>query len=215
MEEVAHLFERLADSQVLIVGDVMLDRYLRGRVDRVSPEARSVVQLQNSESRLGGAANVALNIQAMGAQPILCSVIGQDDHGQVLQELLPKSGIPANYLCSSPDRPTTVKTRVIAANQHLLRVDSESTRPLNETEEKKLREVIRYTLEQRNIGVILLQDYNKGVLTPSLIRDIQLEALKRDIPTVVDPKFDHFFEYSVAPCSSPTLRKSAKLSARE
>ena len=120
MSEVKPLFERLAKVKVLVIGDVMLDRYLRGQVDRISPEAPvPVVQLNSMENRLGGAANVALNIQALGAKPILCSMVGPDEHGETIRELLPRMGIANNYLITSTSRPTTVKTRIIADHQHL------------------------------------------------------------------------------------------------
>ncbi len=208
MSEVKPLFERLANTRVLVIGDVMLDRYLRGQVDRISPEAPvPVVQLNSSESRLGGAANVALNINAMGAKAILCSIVGRDEYGETIRDLLPRMGISNNYLLSSNDRPTTVKTRIIAANQHLLRVDNETTAPLNQGEEQQLIGRVRQILDKKDINVILFQDYNKGLLTRTMIREVQLEALKRDIPTVVDPKFNNFFEYKHSTLFKPNLKE--------
>lgn len=208
MPEIQKTIEELANHNILVIGDVMLDRYIRGRVDRVSPEAPvPVLAWESTENRLGGAANVALNIKAMGATPILCSVIGNKENSQLLVDLLPKSGISPHYLLPSSTRPTTVKTRIIAANQHLLRVDSESVEPLNEIEEKGLLKIIKNALDNNKIDLILFQDYNKGVLTLSLLRQVQMEALVRNIPTVVDPKFTHFFEYKRCTLFKPNLKE--------
>ncbi len=208
MSEISKTFDRLANCKILIVGDVMLDRYLRGKVDRVSPEAPvPVVNLQSAENRLGGAANVALNIQAMGAQAILCSVIGKDVDGQLFADLLPQSNIASHYLFNSDSRPTTVKTRVIAANQHLLRVDRESTMDLNSTEEEGLLNNILSAMDHHKIDLLLLQDYNKGVLSLALLQKVQTEAQKRNIPIAVDPKFSNFFEYKNATLFKPNLKE--------
>lgn len=205
---VSNIFDRLAQCHILIVGDVMLDRYLQGRVDRISPEAPvPVVQLTASENRLGGAANVALNIKAMGATPILCSVIGKKENGQLLTDLLPKAGIASHYLLTSNNRPTTVKTRVIAANQHLLRVDSESTEALNEVEQKGLLNIIKEVVKTLPIDLILFQDYNKGVLTPKVINEVQNIANQNAIPTAVDPKFLNFFAYTNTTLFKPNLKE--------
>jgi len=208
MSEVTQIFDRLANCNILIVGDVMLDRYLRGKVDRISPEAPvPVVDLQSAENRLGGAANVALNIQAIGAQAILCSVVGKDVESQLFVDLLPEAGINSHYLFNSDSRPTTVKTRVIAANQHLLRVDRESTKDLNPSEEKGLLENIRAAMSHHKIDLLLLQDYNKGVLSLSLLQAVQEEAQKRNIPIAVDPKFSNFFEYKNCTLFKPNLKE--------
>ena len=124
MIDKVQLFEDFKDLKVLIIGDVMIDRYLWGAVHRMSPEAPvPVVHLQQSDNRLGGAANVALNIKAMGAQPFMVSIVGEDEDGKIFQDLLPQEGIPSIGILSSKERITTVKTRVIAGAQHLLRID--------------------------------------------------------------------------------------------
>ena len=208
MSEVKPLFERLAKVKVLVIGDVMLDRYLRGQVDRISPEAPvPVVQLNSMENRLGGAANVALNIQALGAKPILCSMVGPDEHGETIRELLPRMGIANNYLITSTIRPNTIKNSILADHHHHHRVDSETTQGLDQTEEREFMARIRQILDKREIHVILFQDYNKGLLTRSLIREVQLESLKRDILTVVDPKLHNFFEYKHSTLFKPNLKE--------
>lgn len=202
------LFKAFNAINVLIVGDVMIDRYINGKVERVSPEAPvPVVRLETTEDRLGGAANVALNIQSMGANPLLCSVIGKDENAVIFTELLPQAGIKANGIVHSADRRTTVKTRIIAANQHLLRVDQEDTYSLSKAEQAMLLSNITDILDQQEIHVILFQDYNKGVLSLEVIRKLLLEAIRRDIPTVVDPKHQHFMEFRNSTLFKPNLKE--------
>lgn len=201
-------FDRFSQLNIVIIGDVMIDRYLEGRVNRISPEAPvPVVHLQEEDNRLGGAANVALNIEAMGATPYLFSVIGADANGKLLGDLLPKNNISSKYLLAAPDRITTVKTRVIAQHQHLLRVDREDTSLITDEQIQQLLKQLRDLLDQRDIHLILFQDYNKGVLSKNLIREVILEALRRDIPTAVDPKFDNFWAYRHVTLFKPNLRE--------
>lgn len=203
---IEELFETFDSLNVLIVGDVMIDRYWTGKVDRISPEAPvPIVALHQSEARLGGAANVALNVKALGATPYLCSVIGKDDLGRKFLELLPAKSISNKHLVLSEARRTTVKTRILANNQQMLRVDEEDVTDLSEEEGKKLLKVIRNLLDQRSIHVILFQDYNKGVLSENIIREIILEGIKRDIPTAVDPKFHNFWAYKRVSLFKPNL----------
>ena len=208
MIEISQAFERFHQQNILVVGDVMIDRYLTGRASRISPEAPvPVVHLQSREDRLGGAANVALNLKALGATPYLCSIIGKGDNSRQLLELLPQNQLPAKGILPSSNRKTTVKTRVLASNQHLLRVDDEDTHPLDEREQEQLLRAIRDILDSRDIHAILFQDYNKGVLAPTVIHQIVLEAIKRDIPTAVDPKFDNFWDYKHVNLFKPNLKE--------
>ncbi|MEZ4988541.1 MAG: PfkB family carbohydrate kinase [Saprospiraceae bacterium] len=201
-------FEQVNRLRILIVGDVMIDRYLTGKVDRISPEAPvPVVQLQAEENRLGGAANVALNIAAMGATPLLLSFTGEDDNGKTLQAILPDNHISSAYLITSPFRQTTVKTRVIAQQQHLLRVDREDTFPLNEVETSLLLNRFDEILLHDTPDLVLFQDYNKGVLTPHIIQHIIAKTQKSAIPTVVDPKFHNFWAYQGVTLFKPNLRE--------
>jgi D-glycero-beta-D-manno-heptose-7-phosphate kinase len=203
-----HLFESFKKLNVLIVGDVMIDRYLTGNVSRISPEAPvPVVHLQYADNRLGGAANVALNIKALGATPYLCSVTGQDADADVFFDLLPVHGLTAKGMMRSEERITTVKTRVIAGNQHLLRVDREDTKDLSTGEEKQYLNRVRTLLESEEIHVVLFQDYNKGVLSARVIHEIIGEAIKRNVPTAVDPKFNNFWEYKNTTLFKPNLRE--------
>lgn len=201
-------FEAFNSLNILIVGDVMIDRYWTGKVERISPEAPvPVVALEQSESRLGGAANVALNVKALGATPYLCSVIGKDAVGKKLLSLLPKNKISNKQFVVSDTRRTTVKTRILANNQQMLRVDEEDIEDLSEQEANELLRLIRELLDQREIHLILFQDYNKGVLSEYIIREVILESLRRDIPTAVDPKFNNFWSYKRVSLFKPNLKE--------
>ena len=208
MMEINQLFEQFNGLNVLVVGDVMIDRYLTGSVDRISPEAPvPVVHLSDSDNRLGGAANVALSLKALGATPYLCSVIGKDENAEVFLNLLPENQLSTRGIVQSSERVTTVKTRVIANNQHLLRVDREDTHDLSSKEEEAYLNKIRDLLESKEFHVILFQDYNKGVLSYSVIRGIILDAIKRDIPTAVDPKYKNFWAYKHVTLFKPNLKE--------
>ncbi|WP_421799487.1 bifunctional heptose 7-phosphate kinase/heptose 1-phosphate adenyltransferase [Haliscomenobacter sp.] len=201
-------FDDFNQVKVLIVGDVMIDRYLRGNVTRISPEAPvPVVNLEGEDLRLGGAANVALNVRAMGATPILCSVVGDDEDGQVFRQLLPEYGMSNQSILHSKGRRTTVKTRIMSGAQHLLRVDQEDTHDLSDSEVEQLLETIQEVLDTQKIHVILFQDYNKGVLSPKVIREVILESIRRGIPTAVDPKFNNFWAYKQITLFKPNLKE--------
>ncbi len=192
----------------LIVGDVMIDRYLKGTVERISPEAPvPVVLLAGRESRLGGAANVALNVQAMGAQARLCSVIGDDPAGDEFLELMKAHGLPTEGILKSAHRITTRKTRVMAGAQHLLRLDEETTEDLVREDEDSLMDKVRSMLDTAPVKVIIFQDYNKGVLTKRVIELVLKEAGARQIPTAVDPKEKNFWAYQGVSLFKPNLRE--------
>jgi len=202
------ILDSFSGIHALIVGDVMLDRYVYGNVERISPEAPvPVVHVQRSENRLGGAANVALNLKSLGATPHLCSVIGEDVDGDIFTDILQQKNISSAGLLPSSTRITTVKSRVLSRNHQLIRLDQEDKHKLNSTEVEKLSKKVINILNSKEIHVIIFQDYNKGVLTPSLIETILAEAIKRNIPTVVDPKHHNFFEYRKATLFKPNLRE--------
>ncbi|MEM8907835.1 MAG: bifunctional ADP-heptose synthase [Bacteroidota bacterium] len=211
MLNIDQLLSDFTNRRILIVGDVMIDRYLEGTVNRISPEAPvPVVHLQNQDDRLGGAANVALNAKALGAQVFLYSVIGADQDGEQLLQLLPEQALSTTGLLQSTERRTTVKARVMSNAQQLIRIDQEETSPLSTNDAQRLTEAIEQLLELETIDVILFQDYNKGVLTFKVIREITLMAIKRDIPIVVDPKYDHFLAYKKATLFKPNLKEVAQ-----
>ncbi|MCB9082189.1 MAG: carbohydrate kinase [Lewinellaceae bacterium] len=201
-------FDAFQQVTVLIVGDVMIDRYLKGTVTRISPEAPvPVVDWREVDDRLGGAANVARNIQALGATPLLCGVVGQDADGDRFCTLAQEQGLSTRGIIQSTERVTTVKTRVLAGSQQLIRLDREDSRDLTAKEEKKLLKQIRELMDSREIQVVLLQDYNKGVLSTTVIREVVLEAVKRDIPTAVDPKFRNFWAFKRVTLFKPNLKE--------
>lgn len=188
------IFAKAGNSHIFIIGDVMLDRYLFGDVNRISPEAPvQVFDIRKSENRLGGAANVAFNISALGSVPYLIGVTGDDRESELLKEQLVSLGVSTDGLITEENRPTTSKTRVISDAHHLIRIDSESKEDISETSENKLVELLE---NNANTGdVVILQDYNKGVLTKNIIHKINNVAKKKDLRVLVDPKFENFFEY--------------------
>ena len=205
IQETLSNFKKL---NVLIVGDVMLDHYIHGSVNRISPEAPvPILDTTTKEYRLGGAANVALNIKALGATPYLCSMIGVDYQGDLLLDLLKKEDLYPKLVYTSKDRRTTCKTRVLAQNQQLLRIDEEDTHNLSKKDQQILLKSIRQLLEQKTIDAILFQDYNKGVLGTTIINELLLEAVRRDIPTTVDPKNTNFYAYNRVTLFKPNLRE--------
>ena len=202
------LLDSLKGHTILIVGDVMIDRYLEGSVNRISPEAPVPVLLQKSvENRLGGAANVALNLKALGAEPILCSLVGDDEDGAVFQSILPKRNLSSAGIVSSTERRTTVKTRVLSGSHQLIRVDREDTHLLSESEESMLFKRISDLLETSGAKALIFQDYNKGVLTDSLIRKLIEKARTEEVLTTVDPKKDQFLSYVGVDLFKPNLKE--------
>ena len=201
------LFDKFNGLRILVIGDVMLDAYVMGKVNRISPEAPvPIVSLENEDARIGGAGNVALNLLALGAKPIICGVIGEDSSGDKLLNLFEKNGILTDGLVKSMARKTTVKTRVISNKQQLLRIDSESTFPLLESEEIKLNNTIQNIINQGVDGIIF-EDYNKGVLTDSVIQNTIKIAKEKDIPTAVDPKKENFLSYKGVSLFKPNLKE--------
>lgn len=203
IEEIFFAFQKL---KVLIVGDVMVDAYTWGQVDRISPEAPvPVVNVRKREVRLGGAANVALNIQALGATPFLCAVVGQDDYGKQFKKLLDEQQICVDFIVESPARVTTVKERVMAGSQQMLRVDSEDDSLLNERDSQALMQCIEKVVAQ--VDVIVFQDYDKGVLDEKRIQKIISLAHQQNKPTAVDPKRRNFLHYRNATLFKPNLKE--------
>lgn len=192
--------------KVLVVGDVMIDAYYFGKVERISPEAPvPVVAVDKKEIRLGGAANVALNLVALGAKPVVCSVVGADKDGDDLVELFHQHGIGTSGIVRSKDRVTTVKLRVISQATQMLRIDTEETRFINSVENYELVERIHQLLIDAD--VLIFEDYDKGVLTPENIFKITEDAQHRGIPVVVDPKKRNFTHYQKADLFKPNLKE--------
>lgn len=202
------IFESFNNLNVLVIGDVMIDSYLWGKVERISPEAPvPVLSVTQKEDRLGGAANVALNLQAMGANPIICSVIGSDLQGELLIRLLQEKGISSEGIIAIPNRITTVKTRAIGHHQHILRIDEEISDDITEKETKTLSNRIIDLINTQKIDAIIFEDYDKGVITNLLIESVISEAIKNAIPVIVDPKKRNFLNYKQATLIKPNLKE--------
>lgn len=200
------IFEEFNSKRVLIVGDVMVDSYIIGKVDRVSPEAPvPVVDVVKFDNRLGGAGNVALNVKAMGATPILCSVIGTDKEGEDLINLMRNQDLSISGLVQSDKRKTTTKTRVLGNNHQLLRIDHEITHDLDVVDSFLLEQ--RFQEELDNIDVVIFEDYNKGVLHSKNIGLLINICKKKNIPTVVDPKKLNFLAYQGVTLFKPNLKE--------
>ncbi len=205
--QLPELFEAFNGKRVLVVGDVMTDAYINGQVNRMSPEAPvPVVDLQTQEQRIGGAGNVALNLIALGAKALLASVIGQDAAGQELQQMLTSAGIQTDALILSTERKTTIKTRVLSNGKQMLRIDAEDQHDLSSSETQTLQQAILRLFDQ-GIDGLLLEDYNKGVLTTELIEWLISEANARQIPIAVDPKKKNFFAYKGCSLFKPNLKE--------
>ena len=202
------LFESFSYLKIGVIGDVMLDTYWWGKVDRISPEAPvPVVAVSNKEQRIGGAGNVALNITALGATVSIISVTGNDDEGKQLISLLDQNKINTGYIYKSDKRITTNKIRIISRNQHMMRLDAEVTTSLNSSEEEKLiTDFTKYAAEEKP-QLVILEDYNKGVLTEKCIREIISICKQYNILTAVDPKRKNFFAYRGVDIFKPNLHE--------
>ncbi|WP_338764388.1 bifunctional ADP-heptose synthase [Bernardetia sp. ABR2-2B] len=200
------IFENFNTLTALVIGDVMIDSYLWGKVERISPEAPvPIVNLQDRESRLGGAANVALNLKSLGAKTIMCSVVGNDKESENLIEIFREQNIDVGGIIHSKDRPTTIKHRILAGSQHLLRIDSETTKPISEQESEELINKVKELALKAD--VIIFEDYDKGVLTEKVISELIDFANQKDIPTVIDPKKRNFWHYKNATLFKPNLKE--------
>lgn len=208
-QQLKTLFDTFQEKTILVVGDLMLDSYLWGGVSRISPEAPvPVVDIHTESHRLGGAANVAFNIASLGASAIPVGVIGDDPRGTLLSSLFSEEGFSVSGLVVDAARPTTVKTRIIAHNQQVVRTDRESTDPVSETIEAQVRHVIARHLEDAD--AIVIEDYNKGLLRPELISGIISMAGDAGVPVLVDPKFDNFFRYQGVTLFKPNRKEAAE-----
>lgn len=193
---------------VLIIGDVMIDSYTWGKVTRISPEAPvPIVAVEKEENRLGGAANVALNILALGATPYLCAVVGKDQNAEIFDNLLASHQLSKEGIIRSDNRITTVKTRIIGNNHQMLRIDKEVEYPLSEFELKELYNQIKNFVENKKIDVIIFEDYDKGVITTSLIEQVVELAKSKNIPVAVDPKKRNFLNYKNVSLFKPNLKE--------
>lgn len=208
MKDITALFESFKNIRVGIVGDVMLDSYMWGKVDRISPEAPvPVVAVNKKEYRIGGAGNVALNICSLGAKASVLSVTGNDEDGQLLKKMFESQHIDTGFLLQSPKRITTNKTRIISRNQQMMRLDHELTTDLGYEDENRLILAVQNYIAQEKPDVIILEDYNKGVLTELVISKIVNLCKHNSILTAVDPKRKNFFSYKGVDIFKPNLKE--------
>jgi len=206
MQSVSELINGFSRLKVLIIGDLMIDSYTWGRVSRISPEAPvPVVNVIRRESRLGGAGNVVLNIASLGATAVICSVIGDDAPGRELQKIILDANLSTDGLIVEPGRMTTVKERIIAGSQQVVRVDSETENSISLSSQQALLAHIKDSIS--DVDVIIFEDYDKGVLSAELIQSVISMAKENNIPTVVDPKRKNFFAYQGATLFKPNLHE--------
>lgn len=205
MNSIAEILNQFATKRVLIIGDAMIDAYMWGSINRMSPEAPvPVVEIDKRESRLGGAANVALNIQSLGATPILFAAIGDDHYGEQFLQLMQKRNLSCEGIRTISDRNTTVKTRIISDKKHVLRVDEERT---DEISNDSLNQALKSMILSNGFDVIIFEDYNKGLLSENLIKTAIEAAQEKGIPTIVDPKKTNFFAYKGVDVFKPNLKE--------
>jgi rfaE bifunctional protein kinase chain/domain len=203
-----NIFEDFSNKHLLLIGDIMLDAYIWGKVDRMSPEAPvPVLDVQKREERLGGLANVAINLKQLGAKVTVCSIIGDDHAGKKIVQLFEECDLDHGSIILSKERITTVKTRVISNDKHVIRVDEEQTDNLNANLESQILTVVNTLLQSKKIDCILFEDYNKGVLTEKVISNIITTAKSKNIPTSVDPKKKNFFVYKGVTLFKPNLKE--------
>ena len=208
VNDIQSLFTSFTTTKIGVVGDIMLDTYWWGVVDRISPEAPvPVVSLQRKETRVGGAANVALNLRALGAPTTLFSVIGKDAEGTELASLLNKEGINTSYIHESETRVTTNKVRIMGRNQQMMRLDHEHTNDITAEQEAALLAGFYKYVETEKPSLIILEDYNKGVLTPNIITSVIDYCNEKGIPTAVDPKQKNFLAYKNCTLFKPNLKE--------
>ncbi len=206
------IFRKSKGIKIAIIGDVMLDKYVYGTISRISPEAPvPVVDIDKTEYRLGGAANVANNIKALDAEPVLIGVIGNDYDSKHYLDVMKMLGLSTAGIIKDNSRPTTAKTRVIAHSQHVLRVDSEIKDDISNNTRRKIIEF--FTKNIKSFAAVILQDYNKGVLTKETISQIISVCRKYKKPIYVDPKFHNFFEFRDVTVFKPNRKETADILA--
>ncbi|MBK8563626.1 MAG: hypothetical protein IPN76_09850 [Saprospiraceae bacterium] len=212
LSSIDEIFQSFSHQTILVIGDLMLDRYVVGKVSRISPEAPvPVLEYEQETASLGGAANVAINLKALGANVVTIGVVGPDDAGMMLVEKLRQEGLPTAGIVKSKDRMTTEKTRVMAGGQQLLRLDKEVTSQLNKQDQVQIvARTIEY-LQKGKITGLVFQDYNKGVLNEEVISSILAEAKKLGVPVTVDPKHNFFWSYQGVDIFKPNLKEVVQI----
>ncbi len=205
------LLPDFSDLHIIVIGDVMIDRYISGSIRRISPEAPvPVVEMENIENRLGGAANVALNLRSLGARVTLLSIAGDDEDGKLLINMTENIAGINHRILKLSDRKTTIKTRIMSSNQHILRIDKEDIHDINSQDTDWLMQSLEEIKKIKKVDGIILQDYNKGLLTEDLIRKIIFFSHQQKIATFVDPKEKNFFSYEGCTLFKPNKKEVLK-----
>lgn len=206
-ERLDWFFEEFRKKKIIVIGDLMLDRYVWGTVSRISPEAPvPVMEVTKEFTRLGGAANVANNLYSLGATPIPIGIIGDDPEGLDLVDLMKRLNFPTDCIIVDTSRPTAVKTRIIADDQHVVRADRESCELINSDIMKKVVDVVKTNINQ--VDALIIEDYNKGLLSKELIGEVIASAKQNQKIITVDPKFDNFFEYKFVTLFKPNRKET-------
>jgi len=207
-EAVKKILKNFDAARIMVIGDLILDEFIWGKAERISPEAPVPVVWAQSQSHMpGGASNVAHNIASLGAKVFLCGVIGDDKNGQALVEKLRRENVDCDGILVDPVRPTTVKTRIIAAHQQMVRVDWENVTPLSPEKTKSLIEAVRSRLD--DIDAVVIEDYGKGVITPGLLKNVISLARKHKKIITVDPKVEHFSYYKGVTAITPNEKEAS------
>jgi len=207
-DNIEQVFSKFSELNVLIIGDAMVDSYLWGKVDRISPEAPiPIVTVTKQENRLGGAGNVSLNIQALGATPILVSIIGDDEKGRIFTELMEENHLTNEGIFVDEKRMTTVKTRIISGGQQISRVDQEVSSLIDHEFEERIFRNIQHIIENKHIDIIIFVDYDKGLITKWLIKNTIELAKMKNILTVADPKSRNFSNYQQVDLFKPNFKE--------
>jgi len=212
-QRIEELLKSFVGKRIAVVGDLMVDRYYWGTVNRVSPEAPvPVVDVLSESVRLGGAANVASNIQALGGEPVLVGLVGDDHPGSLFYRILKEQNLSSDGVVKDPDRPTTIKTRVIANGQHVVRIDNESKGDCPEQLEHRIIDAVKYNIQK--IDGVVIEDYNKGVITKNVIAELIAVARKYNKIITVDPKFNNFFEFKNVTVFKPNRKETEEVIGR-
>jgi rfaE bifunctional protein kinase chain/domain len=205
-EKLTEIFSHGQEQQVIVFGDLMVDEYLWGDVNRISPEAPvPIINISSAQLRFGGAANVAFNLLGLGQSPLLVGLVGDDRRGHQFLEMLQTHKLSTEGIMIIPNRPTTVKTRIIGNNQHIARVDQESVEEISSEIQEKLFEIFLTHIEDSS--ALLIQDYNKGLVAPQLVHHIIDLAGRQGKIVTVDPKFDNFFEFKNSTLFKPNTKE--------
>jgi len=210
-KDMQSLLRKFKGKKILVAGDLVLDHYLEGTVSRISPEAPvPVVALwEGCERKIpGGAANVALNVLSLGGESIMAGVVGDDKDGEILLGLLTDAGVDVEAVIRDPDRPTTVKTRIMGRNQQLMRIDREKTHFLSPDIEIMVRSRIDSVMNE--VSAVILEDYDKGALTPGMIEHIIGGAAEKEVYVAVDPKIRNFWNFACCSLFKPNRHEAGR-----